>query len=77
MKLAYSAVSNKRGGLQILEKIKVKLGCIDEKPEINCVKLNAFINATREKVNLSRSVRNQDHKIIKNTDFQPFFSQNK
>jgi len=27
--------SNKRGGFQILEKLKVKLGCIDEKPYIN------------------------------------------
>ena len=41
--IEYSTVSNKRGGLQILEKIKVKLGCIDAKTCINCVKLIAFI----------------------------------
>ena len=61
----------------ILEKIKGKPGCIDAKAWINCVKLIAFIIATKEKVKQSKNVWNQERNISKNTDFQPIFSQNK
>ena len=79
----YSTVSNKRGGsnkrgeLQILEKIKIKLWCTDAKSYINCITLITFIIGTRENVNKSGNVRNLDDNIIKYSDFQPILSQNK
>ena len=45
--ITYTKVSNKREGLEISEKIKVKLRCIDAKPVIYCVELISYNVAIR------------------------------
>ena len=74
--MCYSTVSNKRegsnkpGGLQILEESKIKLGCIDAKPWIHCIRLIAFVIGTSRKL---RNVRIETVISAKMLIFKQFF----